>query len=333
MAELINLKKHKNIWHYSFTAPNGQRVRRTARTDDKKQAQALAAKHYNDLWRQQKLGERPDYSWQQAVVEWLTEDPSRAKNPNYTIHLRWLDPHLGHLKLSQINRDVIKDVRKAKLAEGVKPRTVNAVLQQMRVVLRAALSWDWIDKIPEIKLLKEPDRRVRWLDKAEEARLLPELPTHLQRIVIFALSTGLRMSNILGLKWSQVDLARRQAWVYADQAKSRQSIGIPLNDDAIAVLAACLSDDAEYVFIFRGKPLKRVNGKAWRNALKRAKIEDFHFHDLRHTWATRHIMNGTPLHVLQEMGGWNDITMLRKYAHMSVEHLQQHAGNVSITLN
>lgn len=327
MSKLIKLTQRGTTWHYSFTAPNGQRVRKSARTDDKKQASELAAKHYNDLWRQQKLGERPEYTWQQAVVEWLNENPDRANNPNYLIPLRWLDAHLGHLKLSEINRQVIQQIQRAKQAEGVKPRTVNAVLQQARVVLRAAVAWEWIDKIPQIKLLKEPDRRIRWLTPEEEARLLPELPTHLQRVVIFALATGLRMSNILGLQWQQVDLTRRQAWIYADQAKSGQSIGVPLNDDAMAVLAVCLGDHNTHVFTFRKKPILRVNGRAWREALERAKIHDFHFHDLRHTWATRHMMNGTPLHVLQELGGWNDISMLRKYAHLSVEHLHQHANN------
>lgn len=325
----IQIKQRGQIWHYSFTAPNGQRIRQSARTGEKRQAIELAAEHYNRLWREHKLGERPDRTWQEAVVEWLSEQPERSNNPNYMIHLRWLDPHLGHLKLSQINRDTIKAIQSAKQAEGVKPHTVNAVLQQTRVILRAALAWEWIDKIPAIKLLQEPDRRIRWLSPEEESCLLPELPTHMQRIVVFALSTGLRMSNILTLTWQQIDLARRQAWIYADQAKSRQSIGVPLNDDAMTVLAACLGDDPTHVFVFRKKPIKRVNGKAWRKALERAGIQNFHFHDLRHTWATRHLMNGTPLHVLQELGGWSDISMLRKYAHLSIEHLHLHANNSS----
>ncbi|MCP2041718.1 integrase [Neisseria sp. HSC-16F19] len=262
-------------------------------------------------------------------MEWLQEDPKRAGNPNYLIPLKWLDAHLGHLKLSEVDRHVIKAIQHAKQAEGVKPRTVNMVLQQTRVILRAALAWEWLDKIPQIKLLQEPDRRIRWLSEDEEQRLLQELPAHMQRIVVFALATGLRMSNILGLEWKQIDLNRRQAWIHADQAKAGKSIGVPLNADAMAVLAACLGEDKKHVFVFRGKPMLRVNGNAWRQALKRAGIEDFHFHDLRHTWATRHVMNGTPLHVLQELGGWNDITMLRKYAHLSVEHLHLHAGNVS----
>lgn len=327
--QLIRLTKRGSTWHYSFTAPNGKRIRQSARTENEKQAAELAAKHYNDCWRQQQLGERPDYTWQQAVVEWLTEDPRRASNPNYTQPLRWLDNHVGHLKLSEIDRFTVKKIQLAKQAEGVKPRTVNAILQQLRIILRAALAWEWVDKIPQIKLLKEPDRRIRWLSAAEEARLMPELPTHMQRIVTFALATGLRMGNILSLTWQQVDLARRQAWIYPDQAKSRQAIGVPLNKEAMHVLAVCLGDDPEYIFVFRKKPIKRINGRAWREALARAGIKDFHFHDLRHTWATRHIMAGTPLHVLQELGGWNDITMLRKYAHMSVEHLHLHASNVS----
>jgi len=78
-----------------------------------------------------------------------------------------------------------------------------------------------------------------------------------------------------------------------------------------------------------GKPIKRAITKAWRNALKRAGIENFRWHDLRHTWASWHTQNGTPIEVLKELGGWDDIRMVQKYAHLAPEHLAQHASNIS----
>lgn len=74
-------------------------------------------------------------------------------------------------------------------------------------------------------------------------------------------------------------------------------------------------------------PVNDANGKAWRKALIRAGIENFRWHDLRHTWASWHIQNGTPLHVLRELGGWADLSMALRYAHLSSSHLEEYAGN------
>jgi integrase len=81
------------------------------------------------------------------------------------------------------------------------------------------------------------------------------------------------------------------------------------------------------VFSYKGKPIAKANTKAWHNALARAGIENFRWHDLRHTWASWHVQNGTPLQVLKELGGWKDLTMVLRYAHLSGEHLEEYAGN------
>ena len=85
-------------------------------------------------------------------------------------------------------------------------------------------------------LYPEAKRRVRWLNKEEATRLLDALPTHQRQLTRFALATGLRQANVLGLKWSDVDMDRRTAWVHADEAKGGEAIGVPLNDEAMAVL-------------------------------------------------------------------------------------------------
>ncbi len=83
------------------------------------------------------------------------------------------------------------------------------------------------------------------------------------------------------------------------------------------------------VFTWQGRPIDTANTRAWRRALKEVGIESFRWHDLRHTWASWHVQNGTPLHVLQELGGWACFEMVQRYAHLSAEHLAEHAGNVS----
>jgi integrase len=84
------------------------------------------------------------------------------------------------------------------------------------------------------------------------------------------------------------------------------------------------------VFTYQGKPVKQVSTKAWYSALERAGIEDFRFHDLRHTWASWHVQNGTPIFALQELGGWMTEKMVRRYAHLAADHLAAYAANVKL---
>ena len=145
----------------------------------------------------------------------------------------------------------------------------------------------------------------------------------------FSLETGLRKSNVTGLQWTQVDLERRTAWIHPDQAKARKAIAVPLSARAMVLLREQVGKHSVNVFTYEGKPVSQVNTKAWHKALERAGIKDFRWHDLRHTWASWHVQAGTPLHVLQELGGWETADMVRKYAHLSSEHLAAYVDKMS----
>ncbi|WP_052177620.1 site-specific integrase [Methylotenera sp. G11] len=129
--------------------------------------------------------------------------------------------------------------------------------------------------------------------------------------------------------WSQVNLQDRRAWIHADQAKGKRAIPVPLSTEALEVLRKERFKHPTHVFTFRGKPITQVNTKAWQAALRRAQIVDFRWPDLRHTWASWHVQNGTPIYVLKELGGWADMDMVQKYAHLSPSHLSEHVENVS----
>jgi integrase len=205
--------------------------------------------------------------------------------------------------LERIDRELLDRIMTARKAEGVANSTVNRTLEVVRAVLRrAAFDWDWIAKAPRVRMLPEPKRRIRWLTREEADRLIGTLPGHLAAMARFSLETGLRRSNVTGLLWSQVDLTRRTAWVHADQAKARKAIAVPLSATAVIVIRKQIGKHSTHVFSYRGKPVRQVNTKTWRQALKRVGIEDFRWHDLRHTWASWHVQAGTPLPALQELG-------------------------------
>ena len=329
----MSLYKRGNIWWVKFTAPNGQFIRRSAKTADRKLAQEFHDRLKSESWRVVHLGSKPRATWQEAVVRWTSEKEGCKRSLDKDLLIfKWLHPYLGSRYLDEISRELIAVITQAKLSDGVTPSTVNRHLALLRSVLRCAeREWEWLEKAPYIRFLPEPKRRVRWLRKHEADKVLFELPEHLAEMMRFTLATGLREKNVTRLKWSQVDAERHCAWIHPDEAKGKQAIAVPLNKDALEVLLRQEGRNSTYVFTYKGNPVWRANNHAWRKALKRAGISDFRWHDLRHTWASWHIQAGTPLHVLQELGGWSDASMVRKYAHLSASHLTAYADKLSMS--
>lgn len=281
------------------------------------------------MWRVDKLGDKPRRSWKEATLKWLKESSHKKTIETDKLYLRFVDPFLGHLYLDEITRDVVEKVSEAKFATGVAPATVNRYLEIIRTILNKSYrEWEWLDRVPFIRMLQEPKRRIRWLTKDEAEKLFSLLPPRLATMARFSLATGLREANVCHLEWSQVDLERRVCWIHADQAKAGKAIGIPLNNEAIVLLREQVDKHPQRVFTYRGNPVNKCNTRAWRNALVAANIADFRWHDLRHTWASWHVQTGTPLYALQELGGWSDIRMVQRYAHLAPEHLSQYAESL-----
>jgi integrase len=325
----MSLRKRGAVWWVDVIAPNGERIRRSAGTGNKALAQEFHDQLKAELWRIAKLGERPRRAWSEAVVRWLKEASHKATIESDKAHLRWLDRFLRGKPLEAINRSLIDRISDARLAEGVSNATVNRTLEVLRAILRKCVNeWEWLDKAPQVRMLKEPTRRIRFLTREEAQRLLSKLPEHLGEMAAFSLATGLRRANVTGLQWSQVDLVRRLAWIHPDQAKARKAIAVPLNAEAVVIIRRQMGKHATHVFSFRGKPIIQVSTKAWYDALQKAGIEDFRWHDLRHTWASWHVQQGTPLHALQELGGWESAEMVRRYAHLTAEHLAPYADRL-----
>ena len=325
------LYKRGKTWWISFTTPNGQRIRRSAGTTEKAQAEELHDSLKAQAWRQVQLGDRPAYTWDDAGVRWLDEKAHKASLVTDEIFLAWLQDHFRGVPLRDLNRDRIMTVLQIKKTQ-TSASTANHYMALIRSMLRAAVEWGWLDYPPLLRPYPTPTQRVRWLTPEQAVLLLNELPPHLRAMAAFSLATGLRRSNVTGLEWSQLDLGRKIAWIHADQAKARKPITVPLDDVAISILRAQIGNHPIYVFTYCGKRVTQVNTKAWKKALERAGIENFRWHDLRHTWASWHIQAGTPLNTLQDLGGWHSSEMVRKYAHLSPEHLAQYAQNAGQNL-
>jgi integrase len=241
----MSLRKRGSTWWIDIVGPDGGRIRRSTGLEQKTRAQEEHDCLKAQLWHQARYGvaAQPEpaakvrHTWQAAAVRWLREAAHKATIEMDKLHLRWLDPHLRGKCLDEISRDLVDQIQSARLREGVSNATVNRTLETLRAILRRAVDdWEWLDRAPKVRMLKEPKRRVRYLTHEEAQRLLSELPPHLADMAAFSLETGLRQANVTGLQWLQLDLAHRRAWIHPDQAKARKAIAVPLSKTAVATL-------------------------------------------------------------------------------------------------
>ena len=302
---------------------NGIRIRESLKTSDKKNAQHLHDLRRAELWSAKVLKTRPKKTLTEACARWMAERGHKKSISDDQDKIAYFVPKMGSVLLSELDRDRIE----SSLPQDVKPATRNRYRAFIRAVLRAAeREWDWLEHAPALRTEQEPRRRVTFLTRDQAELLIAALPEKYRMPVRFALLTGLRRSNVFGMAWENVDLDRGVAIVHADEAKAGERIVVPLNAQARELLA-CLPEPRQ------GRiwgEIDRVWANTWESACKRAGVPGFRFHDLRHTWASWHAMAGTPLSVLQELGGWHSPQMVQKYAHLSPEHLAEAAERVKL---
>lgn len=224
-TEGIYRRPDSSFWWINATLPNGQRVRQSAGTENREDAEALLAKLKLDAYRGHHFGIKPQRSWQEAVIRYLDIKRGLRSFKDLQRICRLLDPYLGTMALNHINGDVVWRVAQGESKKGNKPATVNRYLATMRSVLRMARDeWQWLDTIPKIRMLHGEVERDRWLTRAEADRLIACCAPHLAALVRYALATGCRASEITGLEWERVDLARNTAWL--NQTKNGTPRGV-----------------------------------------------------------------------------------------------------------
>jgi integrase len=270
-------------------------------------------------------------TWDYASGRWLQRRQDAKWYKKDVGYVERLNDHLAGVRLADITTPMVAAIRE-KLARERASGTVNRIMGVLQTILRTAKDeWGILDSVPSVKRAKE-NERVRFLTKDEAAQLLLALPQHLKPIVQFALATGLRQANILNLEWSEVSLTRRSVAIPGSKMKNGLPFGAPLNPTAVSILAAQKGKHPRWVFpVMRSGeygPLSGIHSATWAAACAKAGIEDFNFHDLRHTWASWHLQNGTNLIALQELGGWKDDAMVKRYAHLAKHHLTLAAANI-----
>ena len=213
---------------------------------------------------------------------------------------------------------------KAKRLGKVAPATVNRELSCLKHMYTKANEWGYlkINPVKSVKLLKEPPGRLRYLRPDEVKKLLDACRGYLRSIVITALNTGMRKGEILALCWNDVDLENRKVTV--KKTKSNEIRVIPINQTLYHELSNLShGSDGEYIFSNGNGHRFGDIKKGFSLALKRAEIEDFHFHDLRHTFGSHLVMQGIDLKTVQQVMGHKEIKTTMRYSHLSPEYVQE----------
>ncbi len=247
-------------------------------------------------------------TWDDAARRWRAESTHRAPG---TIEreerlLRWLAPHLSGLTLDRVTRGKLADVRSAAIAAGWANRSTNYATGLVSTIMRAAYEWEWTPTFPRLSALKLPPHRTRYLTREEADRVLDELPPHLADMARFTLETGLRKGSLVAMRWDWLDWTPNLECVRVPAARMKQRVPliVPLSTMALAILRRLFPRRrSDLVWTYRGKPIAEPAALAWRDAVQRAGVHDFRWHDLRHTWASWHVQSGTSLAVLKELGG------------------------------
>jgi integrase len=268
-------------------------------------------------------------TFDELMARYLTEHAAKKADPRHDRgYVKHLTAFFEGRTLAEITPKLIAEYKVRRYAGGLKPASINRELASLKKAFNLAVrEWEWCSENPvsKVSMERENNQRDRWLSVEEEARLLQGCAPWLHDLVTFALHTGMRMGEILDLTWRGVDFSRRTVMVVRSKNGERRTI--PVNDTGMAVLrqkSKVRSLRTDVVFcshVFTPMESGHLR-RSFRLALGKAGIDDFHFHDLRHTFATRLVQAGVDIYKVQRLLGHKSPIMTQRYAHHYPESLR-----------
>ena len=297
----------------------GQRIRESI-GPSKKDAEKVIAKKKTEIVENKYLDIRkgPEpitfHEFAKEYLEWAKENHKPNSHPQDVSKMRVLDRIFGDKNIHEITGWEIEKWKLSRKKE-VSQSTVNRELAQLKSMLSKAVEWKKLKENPAkgVKLFKGVTKRLRYLLPEEVQRLLANCQDYLKPIVTVAVNTGMRRGEILGLKWNQVDLD--MGTITLTDTKNSEKRIVFMNETVKEALKD-LARKNDLVFPVEVHVLK----KDYEEALTKAEIKDFTFHDLRHTFASILAMRGTELNDIRDLLGHKSIAMTLRYAHLSPAH-------------
>jgi len=321
------LYKRGNVWWMTYRDALGKQRFESCRTCSK----ADADKRLIERRKEAMEGVAPTapikpVGLDELVERYLTFVAHQRGLRTKRLHAQHLKRLLGNPPIHTLTVELLDRYRETRRGEGVGPATINREMATLKHAMSKAVEWKMVRKaireeLVGIRKFAEPDGRLRYLSGEEEAEtLLAHCPGVVRPIVLTALHTGMRKSEVLGLTWDSVDL--KHGFIRLNQTKNGKARNVPINETLRAALAGLRTRiDVPWVFHdAEGRRFKDVR-HPFERACKRAGLVDFHFHDLRHTFASWLIMAGVPIATVGELLGHQSLSMTMRYAHLSPKHM------------
>lgn len=310
-------RKNSSQWWATWNQ-DGKRHRRSTGTDDRKLAEALVSKWVQEDFLEDHFGKKPELPFSEALTRYA-KAKKRDNTKNFMAktryRIRYLAKRFEGWNVSDFTYRNVQAFVDERL-ESVSSAMCLADLAIVRAAINMARREELTDFVPNFPKLKPAKPRNRWLTYEEEERLVAAAASHLKPLIRFAVDTGGRRSELLGLDWRNVDLASRR--ITFIETKNGEDRSVRLCERAYQTLLALGPKEQGPVFTWGGKAVKDMRS-SFAKACERAGIENFRFHDLRHTFASRLVQGGVPLYEVMNLTGHKSLSMVQRYAHLAPE--------------
>jgi len=331
-------QKGSNYYWIRYTDLDGKLRRESTKTTKLKEAIARLEERRVLIRKGQEpepVKKTPNHTFSFLVAEYLKHcQKEKSFNKSKRYILQELVTLFGNLPIKSITTMSIEHYQAELLAKGKKPATVNKYITVLKACLNKGYNWDitpeeTIKRIKKVKKFSEA-KRLRYLSINECKALIEHCQGVTRDIVITALNTGMRKGEILNLKWDNIDLIH--GFILLNITKNGEKREIPINQTLKDLFTNMPSRfRGGYVFCdAEGKPYQDIK-RSFNTACRKAGIKDFHFHDLRHTFASHLVMAGVDITTVSKLLGHKSLTMTLRYSHLAPEHLTKAVNMLNLT--
>jgi integrase len=273
----------------------------------------------------------------ERYLGWVCGRQKSARNRGYVVG-RMVEK-FGNLPLRSFNTSLVEQFQTELMNKNLKNSSCNTVMGILKRMFTKAVEWEMVEeevlkRIRKVKPLRDNSRRMRFLAKEECQMLINACDQHLKPIVVTALNTGMRKGEILSLEWEKnIDL--KHDFILLDNTKNGERREIPINANLRQELTSLTRRlDVPYVFYKPSMGQKYDDVKrSFHSACRRAGVKDFHFHDLRHTFASHLVMAGVDLTTVSRLLGHKSLGMTLRYSHLAPAHMAKAVKVLDGTFN
>ena len=326
--------KRGNVYWVCYKNLEGRVIRESSKSTNPKVAEDLLIDRRKEIkdGQEPEIKRIPPHSFQELSAEYVNWAERQRSFSQKVYVVNQLAREFGYYRLRNITTKLLEQYQTKLMQEGKKAATINRHLATIKHMMTKAVDWLMVEeealkRVRKVKLLEENNRRLRYLSKEEIESLLNYCPSHLKPLIIMALNTGMRRGEIFNLKWEQVDL--KHGFVLLDVTKNGDRREIPINRTLRETLETLHQGtkewprrlDIPWVFydVRSEKPYRDLR-KGFYLACKKAGIQNFKFHDCRHTFASHLVMGGVDLTSVKELLGHKTLTMTLRYSHLAPSH-------------